>query len=135
MEEWTTLKQEFDRIANSYAESLKETYFTDDFDSYWVADEPGGVLEIGDFFLGFDDIRHIVDNQVPIDTWASWYWYCTELGMLDRTIETPSLKSWCAGCPRIPEDSIEDVRRLAAKIEEMKSRLHDEIEKLKREAR
>lgn len=108
-----TLKEEFEHIANKYANKLVEMYFTEDdnirADFYWVGDEAGGILSVCDYyFFNFDDIRYIVDNNVPFDTWLEWYDYT--LIVADFALASPNLKSWHHGCPRLSKEQLHNLK-------------------------
>lgn len=116
------LKQMYEELAEEYRKALVKKFCPDEMplsDSYWIGDEIGSVLELHQDFYDYDTIRYIVDNNVQYDTWEDWYQYCQYVG--DFGIKTPTLKSWCEGCPRLPQESIE---RLA----KMKQDLQDQIE-------
>ena len=109
-----TLKEEFEQIANKYANKLVEMYFFEkDCDKpyfYWVSDEAGSILAVSDYYFNFDDIRYIVDNNVPFDTWLDWYDY--NLAITDLDIKAPNLKSWYVGCPRLTKEQLVNMFRL-----------------------
>ena len=104
MEKNSSLRKEYEKVCRDYAKAFCNMYGYDYDEKEWV--EIGGVYEIGDMFVNFDDIRYIVDNEVPSKMFYEWYDYTTRLGFIDISIPTPNLKSWCMGCPRKSDEEI-----------------------------
>lgn len=121
-----TLKQRYEELAEEYRKALIKQFYSDEEvpydDSYWVGDEIGGELELRQDFYDYDTIRYIVDNNVQYETWEDWYQYCQEV--CDFGIKTPTLKAWCEGCRRLPQESIEMLKK-------MRQDLQDQIENYK----
>lgn len=44
----------------------------------WIGYNVGGVALFGDYAIDFLNIVYIVDNDVPVDTFVNWYWFCAE---------------------------------------------------------
>ena len=44
----------------------------------WIGYNVGGVALFGDYAIDFSNIVYIVDNDVPVDTFVNWYWFCAE---------------------------------------------------------
>lgn len=130
-----TLAQTFDKLANDYVECFIKEYFTfsdgSRLEGYWVADEPGGMLEVGDYYFNYDTIRFCVDYGVEYDTLMKWYDYCLRVGMLEQSLPTPNLKSWIKGCPIYDENELERLEKLKAIIEAQKEELKECINNLK----
>jgi len=40
----------------------------------WIGDMKGGIIEISDAFLSFEDIRRDLDNNVVSNKIFDWYW-------------------------------------------------------------
>lgn len=106
------MKQQYKEICERYRRSL--TYLCNLTSSYWVADEAGGVLCIDDdgYFLSFDDVRYIVDNDIKLEEVDAWCDYNTRLRMISSDIPTINLESWHKGCPRRSEEEIKELERL-----------------------
>ena len=118
-----TLKQRYEELAEEYRKALIKQFYPNEEvpydDSYWVADEIGGVLELNEDFFGFDTIRYIVDNNIQYETWYNWFQYCQSVG--DFGISTPNLKAWCKGCPRLSKEQID-------RLVKLKQDLQDQVE-------
>lgn len=124
------LKQRYEELAEEYRKALIKQFYPNEKvpydDSYWVADEIGSVLELRQDFYDYDTIRYIVDNNIQYETWEDWYQYCITVG--DFGIKTPTLKAWCDGCPRLPQENIE---RLAKMKQDLQDQIEDDKQYLK----
>lgn len=129
------LKQTFDKLANDYVKCFIKNYFTfsdgSQLDGYWVADEPGGMLEVGDYYFNYDTIRFCVDYDVDYDTLIKWYDYCLRVGMLDQSLPTPNIKFWVKGCLIYDENELEKLEKIKTNIEAQKEELKECINNLK----
>lgn len=68
----TKLQENYNKAIDAYVkEFTKQTEI--DFD-YWCGD----VACCGDFYLNFSDIKIIVDNNIPFDTFNDWYWFAVQ---------------------------------------------------------
>lgn len=112
-----TLKQIFEGVAEAYCKRFNTAFFLGEETHRWVGDEIGGVLEIGDYCLNYDDVRYIIDNNIDFTTWGDWYDYTTRIGCIRSDIPVPNLKNWCAGCPRFDEEQIKEMEAAARRVE------------------
>lgn len=90
------LQQQFSTVCQAYVETFfrKHGLMEDSgeyFDYDWVADETGGILTVGDYFINFDDIRRDVDESVAKGWFFKWYNYNLE----NET--SINYKSWLKG--------------------------------------
>lgn len=84
--------------------------------SGWVAGDVGGVIEIDDMFISFDDIRADIDHEFDKDKFVEWYKYeqrVTELGCTQHI----NYRSFALGAPRPYSDEV------LAKIEDCKAEI------------
>lgn len=84
--------------------------------SGWVAGDVGGVIEIDDMFISFDDIRVDIDSEFDKDKFVEWYKYeqrVTELGCTQHI----NYRSFALGAPRPYSDEV------LAKIEDCKAEI------------
>lgn len=129
------LKKTFDKLANDYVECFIREYFTfsdgSRLEGSWTANEPGGILEVGDYYFNYDTIRFCVDYGVGYDTLIKWYDYCLRVGMIDQTLPTPNIKSWVRGCPTYDEKELERLEKIKSTIEAQKEVLKECINNLK----
>ena len=113
-----TLKQIFEGVAESYCKRFDTCFFFGGGDYGWVGDKIGGVLSISDFFLDYDDVRYIIDNNIDFTTWVDWYEYCERIGCIRDDIPVPSVEQWCSGFCRIDEEKIQEMEVAAKRLEE-----------------
>ena len=84
--------------------------------SGWVAGDVGGVIEIEDMYISFDDIRADIDHEFDKDAFVEWYKYdqrVTELGCTQHI----NYRSFAFGAPRPYSDEV------LAKIEDCKAEI------------
>lgn len=62
----------------------------------WIRDNAGGVLEVSDYFINFDDIRFDIDNEVPADQFFEWYDHDLNLAMKNRK-KRVNYENWLKG--------------------------------------
>lgn len=125
------LIQSFSDIANKYLDALCGQFGLSKADTMWIGEEVGGVVEVSDYFISFDEIRFIVDNNIGFNEFDEWYDYVNTLKMINYDICTPTLKSWHEGCPRKTKSEIEKLKQLKKNVEEAEEILRIEIEKQK----
>lgn len=92
-----TLKQlsaAYEAICEEYAKRLC-IQFEIDQDYWWIADRIGEALMFGDYCLDFDNVKLLVDNAVPFDTFAEW-WDASVLSD-DKYKASVSLRVWLEG--------------------------------------
>jgi hypothetical protein len=68
----------YDKVCDAYAIRLCEMYDFDRRQCFWVSDEPGGVFCIEDslYTLSMDEIKRLVDNNVPKELFERWWDDC-----------------------------------------------------------
>jgi hypothetical protein len=85
----------------------------------WVAGDVGGVIEINDMFINFDDIRVDIDNEFDKDAFVEWFEYeqrVTELGCTQHI----NYKSFALGAPRPYSGEVLDkIGRFQKEVERM----------------
>lgn len=134
-----TLNQKFNALCEEYRKAFVEYYFTEEeggepAGSWWISDEPGGVLCVNDdVFFGFDEMRYCVDNDVEYEDLMEWYDYTLRLGLIDQEIPTPNFNSWLKGCPRFSETQLEEIEERKQKIQAIKKEIEMMIKKMKKE--
>lgn len=128
------LKEKFSDLANEYAKEFVMRIFMPDSVSelYWCGDEVGGILAIEDFYVGFDDIRTVIDNDIDSDTFFRWYFYCERVGHISKELDIPNLISFQKGCPVLSEESLTNLEILKEKIDNAKKDFMKELENIKK---
>lgn len=85
----------------------------------WVAGDVGGVIEINDMFINFDDIRTDIDHEFDKDAFVEWFNYeqrVTELGCTQHI----NYKSFALGAPRpYGEEVLDKIGELKKEVERM----------------
>lgn len=118
------LKKEYKNAANKYIDALLSMYEMDSFYGYWIADVVGGVYAYGDtYFFNFDDVRYLVDNEIPLDVFEEWSDYCIEA--FELGISQPNLQAWVKGCPRATKEEIERIRSIKRQLAEEREKLNE----------
>ena len=128
-----SLKEQYDELANAYAQKFCEIYGFEDYDTHmsiWVADDPGEIACIGDYYIGYNEIRYCVDNQIGWETFDSWYHYRLDCGMIDHDISTPNLDSWVKGCPRMSEEDLEELRKSKLRMHQAEEEFEKSLKRL-----
>lgn len=111
------LKEQWDAVCNGYLLELANMWEWDcKSDGYWIGDEVGDVWCYGDnIFIGFDDMRYVVENDVSYETYSEWQEYCVWANEFNQ--DTPNLNAWCKGCPRLSESEQQKLRDLKKDFE------------------
>lgn len=125
----------FSIACNDYAKALCKKYDFDYDESYWIADEVGGIFEVndGEYVFGLLEIIYIVDNDIDFETFDAWYTYTLRLSMISENVPLPNLKSWCKGCPIKSEEDICKLEALKAKLQEAEMLIEENVNKFKNE--
>lgn len=115
-------------VCNEYLETFcKKHGYTYEPDM-WVGDDPGGITEVCDMFVHLDDIRYDVDNDVPEDYFAKWYWKGLEVYELTGK-KYMNYPSYCKGAPDgWTEERLEKIREANKRIKEKEEELRQLIE-------
>ena len=74
-----TLKQQFENVVEQYIDAFCEKQGVHKNNNDWCAGYVGGVIEINDAYLNFDEIRLDIDTNQPKGNIFSWYWENDEL--------------------------------------------------------
>ena len=69
-----TLKQQFENIVNQYLTLFCEKQGVHKDNNDWCAGDVGGVIEINDAYLSFDEIRLDIDTNQPKGEIFKWWW-------------------------------------------------------------
>jgi hypothetical protein len=113
------LKQKYETVVDEYLKEFCTQFEFDyeDADYYWVAGEVGGIIELGDYFLSFETIKTVIDNNIPYETWVGWYDYTLRLHSISTDITVPNLMSYFKGCPVKDEKEIEKLEQAKKNVE------------------
>jgi 3-hydroxy-3-methylglutaryl CoA synthase len=75
--------KEWERATENLAQYFIARYFGDGADTYWVADEIGGVLYINDYFFSLSDMVDFIRYGYSKDKMFEYY---------DYRLENPNLR-------------------------------------------
>ena len=116
------LKEQFEVAVNDYLNAFLGQFELDGHNGWWVGDEVGGLYINGDlYYVTFEEMRYIVDNDIAEETYLEWYDYCDKCNAFE--LKPPTLKAYCQGCPRVSEDEWKH-------LESQKSKLDNEIQRI-----
>lgn len=117
------LKENFEAACNAYLSAFCLRHEMD-FEG-WVGGRVGEIAEIGDHFIGMDEMRYDVDNEPPRIRIFEWLDYMQELCSLGCTKKI-NFEAFCMGAP-LPY-SHDDLRKIKAahkKVEEARKALEE----------
>lgn len=92
------VKQVFREVVNEYDDLFHKQFGLDPTQSWWAGSEIGTVLLFcnGDYSLGFEDIRYIVDQNIQWEEFKEWWE--TNLDYADSSDTfAVNLRSWHHG--------------------------------------
>lgn len=113
------LKQNFENACNAYLKAFceKHGYDYEDAHDSWAAGDVGGVVICGDQFVSLATIRTDIDMDAPEEEFLKWYDYITELGFYN--LPTMNYEHWLKGAPRIPQESIDNIKARKQELDEL----------------
>lgn len=122
-------------VCNEYLEAFCEKHEYEYEPKYaWVADDPGTVANIGDLFVGMDDIRFDIDNNVPESYFEKWYWKNLEVYELTG-VHYMNYPSYCKGAPdNWSEERLQRARDAQKRLDEAKKSFQEEMDRIKNDS-
>lgn len=127
------LRQAYNDACNNYLKVWCEKHDLPMEDDPWVAQEPGGVAMIGDYFVDMQTILTDIDMNAPEKEWWEWYDYSVvtaEVGLPEKC----NFKSWLMGCPRYSEEALARIAELRKSVNEaqaiLEKAIKEEVDKL-----
>ena len=103
-----TIKGRWREVCNAYLQAFCEKHEYDYDDAYWVGDDPGTIACIADLFVGMDEIRYDIDENVPEEMFLKWYDYSLSVHEAEmnwrerhkfREFIHINYRSFCKGAP------------------------------------
>ena len=124
------LKEQWEKACNGYLVELLRMWELDAHYGYWIGEETGSVYDYSDgmITISMDDIIYCVEHDMTREQYDEWQEYiidATEFGF-----DTPNLKSWMRGCPRVSHEAFERLRKLKADLNDA---IKEEQERVKNE--
>lgn len=115
-----SLQSDYRKACNAYLEEFANKHGFSMHDCAWIADEPGGIASIGDYFVNMQEIITDIDTDAHPDEWLAYYDYSMECHQLGLTC--CNYQSWLKGCPTHSIEMMTRLRELkqdVAKAEEI----------------
>lgn len=105
-------------VCNKYLKLFcdKHDYDYEEAKNSWVANDVGGIVLIGDYYVSINTIRTDIDMNAPEEEFIKWYDYC--LDAHEFNIVQPNFDSWLRGCPITSEQTFERLRSIKKDLEE-----------------
>lgn len=123
------LREDWEKVCNSYLLELLNMWGLEARYGYWICDEVGGVYDYDTAFtINIDDIIYCVENDVTECEYIDWLDYVSEADMYG--LNTPNLKSWMKGCPRVDREVFD---RLSAVKKSFEDIIKEEKDRMKKE--
>lgn len=123
------LREDWEKVCNSYLLELLNMWGLEARYGYWIGDEVGGVYDYDTAFtINIDDIIYCVENDVTECEYIDWQDYVSEAAMYG--FNTPNLKSWMKGCPRVDREVFD---RLSAVKKSFDDIIKEEKDRMKKE--
>ena len=114
------LREDYEKACNAYLLALANMWEWDcsgDY-GYWIGDEVGGLYAYGDStFINMEDIIYCVENSISKETYFDWQEYCVWAANFGQN--TPNLKAWCNGCPRVDESTQKKLMDMRKELEDL----------------
>lgn len=111
------LRTNYEDACNNYLLTLLNLWELSSKDGWWVSDEVGGLYAHGEsIFIKMDEIIFCVENNVSMKTYMDYSDYCLKCN--EYNFNTPNLKSYFMGCPRVPQDTFDKLDDLKRQLNE-----------------
>jgi hypothetical protein len=121
------LRKQWEQACNGYLVELLRMWELDSYYGFWVGKEVGGVYDYGYgmFTISMDDIIYCVLEDITREQYEEWQQYICDASEFNFNI--PNLRSWMRGCPRIPKETFNTLRKMKQDfidaVEEEKNRI------------
>lgn len=108
----TELKKQYREVVENYTREFCDRFDFDYADTMdcWIGGDYN-MTEVGDMYISFENIREIIDNDIPYETWEAWYYYTLRLHSISTGIPVPNLINYWSGCPLRSEEEIITLER------------------------
>lgn len=119
----------YDEACNAVRDFIVDKHGFNGDDTFWVNNEPGGVLSCGDYFFGMDEMITDLREDPHEDELIKWYDYHTDC--LSLGLDACNFRSWLHGCPRYSDEELERVRSAKDRIRDAERALVETVEEVK----
>ena len=125
------LKTDYIKSVGAYMEVWCDKHGFEYDDTEWIGDDVGTIYLAGDYFIGFNDVRYDIDNNLDEPVFLEWYDYCVDIHEFDYE-RNVTLAAYSKGYRPYTEEQMEDLRRTKAKIRALERDLEEKIREYKR---
>lgn len=122
------LKKNYENACNAYLKAFCEKHDFSIEDAFWVGDDVGGILNVGDMDFDMATIRTDIDEDAPEEELIKWYDYTVDA--LHFKLNVPNFHAWIHGCPRTSKEWFEEMRERRKSFE---NAIKEENERVKKE--
>lgn len=112
---FSELEKAYKDACNNIIKEFSEVYevFVDDSD--WVAGDVGETICVNEtYYINFSDICLMLRKHVPFDEYIRYWDYSYDCSFLG--LNSMNFRSWVLGAPRIPNESIEKLKKMKEDI-------------------
>lgn len=105
------MRKSFDKVCQQYVDALIEKWELSKPDTWWIANDVGGVLAFNDTgFLSLNDLIFCIEEDVTIEEYYEW----SEYNMFAQEFHQNliNLSSWHKGWHGLPKDAQDKLRSL-----------------------
>ena len=120
-----SLQSDYRQACDAYLAAFVKKHEFPMHDCSWVADEPGGIASIGDYFVNMQEIITDIDTDARPDEWFAYYDYSMECHSLGLTC--CNYQSWLKGCPTYSPETLERLRKLQRDVSDAEATLRNAI--------
>lgn len=125
-----TRQERWNDICNEYLKDFCDKHEWREVSDMWVSKKIGTIVVINGMFVSMDNIRYDIDNNVPKDYFAKWYWKSLKVSELtDGEKNYMNYENYCKGAPDYwTEERMQKILTSKIRIEEAKNELLKAIE-------
>jgi len=121
-----SLKDSWNAVCDEYLRAFCDKHEMSPEPFPWIGGSPGTVACVGDMFVGMEDLRYDIDNDIDEEKFCNWYWRSLDHKMLN--LRYLNYRSYCKGAPEpFTDDELEEFRKRQKRIEGLKQELEDMV--------
>ena len=143
MQDSARLKTDWEDVCKAYLRRFCTIMDLPEEDAYWPGGDIGSVAvwEDGTAY-NMDDIRYVVDNNIPKETVKAWWDYSYQIEWINsvyhemqnyKELPNVNLESYCKGARTLTKEQLDAEYDLIAKIQDAKDKFNTSIESYEQE--
>lgn len=132
------LRDAWNEVCNQYLRRFCTIMDLPEEDAYWPGGDIGSVViwEDGTAY-NMDDIRYVVDHNIPKETVEAWWDYSYQIAYINseyhalqnyKELPNVNLESYCKGARTLTKEQLDAEYDLIAKIQDAKDKFNTSIE-------